>query len=276
MNRRLALPGRLVLLGHPVAHSLSPAFQNAALESAGIALRYEALDVAPAELAQALRDLGSVGGAGNVTIPHKRAVHDACDALSAVARRAGAVNTFWHEAGTLCGDNTDVAGFEQAAAGLGVQRPGARVVLLGAGGAAAAVCAAVELWPGAAVRIVARNADRARALARSFPDLVVLPRDATEALKGASLVVNATPIGMHGTAVPLSTDELPGDADVMDLVYRAGETTWVRDARARGLRAADGREMLLQQGAAAFSRWFGRAPDLIAMRLALVRASELG
>jgi shikimate dehydrogenase len=269
-----ALPGRLVLLGHPVGHSLSPAFQNAALAAAGIALGYEALNVAPDDLPAVLGHLRAIGGAGNVTIPYKAAAFAACDEVTEVARRAGAVNTFWARDGRLHGDNTDVAGFDAAVASLGTTRSGATVALLGAGGAAAAVCAAVQDWPHARVRIAARTPARARALAARFPGSTEVARSPDAAVAGATLVVNATPVGLHDDAVPIDPSALPRDADVMDLVYRPGETALVRAARARGLRAMDGREMLLRQGALAFQRWFGREPDLSVMRAALERAAE--
>ncbi|MCC6319485.1 MAG: shikimate dehydrogenase [Gemmatimonadaceae bacterium] len=269
MSRTAAWPGRLVLLGHPVGHSRSPAFQNAALEAAGIPLRYTALDVAPAELGQVLADLRAVRGAGNVTIPHKRAVYEACEVRLPRAEQAGAVNTFWHdEEGRLYGDNTDVAGFEAAVDSLGTTRPGAVVALLGAGGAAAGVCAAVATWAGATVGIFARSPERANELRQRFPHTRPAS-SAAAALSGASLVVNATPVGMTDDAHPVEVAWLPRDAHVMDLVYRDGETSWVRAARARGLRAIDGRAMLLSQGAEAFRCWFGRDPDLEVMRTAL-------
>jgi shikimate dehydrogenase len=258
-----------VLLGHPVAHSRSPAFQNAALAAAGLAARYEAIDVTPGDLSATLTVLRSEAAAGNVTIPHKEAVFRACDRTTDLAQATGAVNTFWVTDRELWGDNTDVAGFETAVAALGVDRAGAEVVCFGAGGAAAAVCAAVAGWPGAHVRLVARSPDRARSLVARFPATASLAEG--EALTRASLVVNATPIGMAGEAMPCDVTTIPRDAGVMDLVYRDGETPWVRAARAAGLRAADGLEMLLAQGARAFERWFGIAPDMAAMRRAVTR-----
>jgi shikimate dehydrogenase len=112
------LPGRLVLLGHPVSHSLSPRFQNAALRAADIPLVYEALDVAPDALATTLTDLGRQNASGNVTIPHKEAVAALCVRRSALADRCGAVNTFWHDEGALVGDNTDVGGVDAIAQAL--------------------------------------------------------------------------------------------------------------------------------------------------------------
>ena len=250
--------GRLVLLGHPVEHSISPVFQNAALRAAGIALTYEALDVEPGALGDRLRGLVARRAAGNVTIPHKTAVAAMCDTLTPLARRAGAVNTFWVEEGALAGDNTDAAGFDHLARRvLGSIPLGARVALFGAGGAAAAVCAAVEQWPGARITLCNRSAQRAEALAARFPVVDRLAGRPTDAVAQATVVVNATPAGMTDDAVPIDVAALPPAAGVIDLVHRPGDTPWVRSAKARGLRAGDGLAMLVEQGALAFERWFG-------------------
>lgn len=261
-------PGRLVLLGHPVAHSLSPVFQNAALRAAGLALEYEALDIAPTALAATLRSLRSVHAAGNVTIPHKAALLAACTVLTPVARRAGAVNTFWTlDDGTLAGDNTDVAGVVAAVRALIPALPDrAEIALLGAGGAAAAVLTAATEWQGGALRLWSRRPDAARALATRFRGVATGHESEATALHGASLVINATPIGMRDDALPCAIELLAPEAAVLDLVYRRGETAWVRSARARGHRAADGLTMLLEQGARSFECWFGVAPDRAAMR----------
>ena len=141
-------PGRLVLLGHPVAHSLSPRFQNAALQRAGIPLTYEALDVLAPDLPGAVRLLAEDGAAGNVTIPHKEAMAELCDVRTTLAERTGAVNTFWvDEARKLVGDNTDVDGVALLLTELLGAPASGPVALLGAGGAAAAVLAALERWP---------------------------------------------------------------------------------------------------------------------------------
>jgi shikimate dehydrogenase len=264
-------PGRLVLLGKPVGHSLSPTFQNAALRVAKIPLVYEAIEVGARDLRVLLGDLKKVSAAGNVTVPHKIAVHDCCDELTDLAARAGAVNTFWFKSGRLHGDNTDVGGFEAAArALLGGDLLDARVVLLGSGGAAAAVLAAIEGWNGATVSIVARNATRADALAQRFHDVARLEKTAKRALADATLVVNATPIGQEADAHPVEISLIPKSTAVMDLVYRQGGTPWVRAARARGNRAADGLTMLLEQGALSFQRWFGVEADREAMRQSLL------
>jgi shikimate dehydrogenase len=264
-------PGRLVLLGDPVSHSLSPTFQNAALRAARIPLVYEALGVKESELRTLLRDLKKVSAAGNVTSPHKVAVYDRCDELTDLATRVGAVNIFWFKSGRLHGDNTDVGGFDVAArALLGGEPSAARVVVLGAGGAAAAILAATESWTDATVSIVARNATRANALALRFPDVARVETSAKRAVAGATLVVNATPIGQHEGEQPLDVSMISKSTAVMDLVYQRGGTAWIRAVRARGNRAADGLTMLLEQGALSFQRWFGIEPDREAMRQSLL------
>lgn len=271
-------PTRLVLLGTPVAHSLSPIFQKAALAAAGFSLSYDALDVAASDLDALLAQLSLDGAAGNVTIPHKIAVHDRCAVRTPIAQRAGAVNTFWFADGTLHGDNTDVGGFRAAVDALRGDAPlPSNIILLGAGGAAAAVCAAAEQWNARSVQVVARSRGAAHRLAARFPKLVTIVEniesvqtDSHRARRGSlpvALFVNATPLGLVDEDVaPLDVAVLPPDAMVLDLVYRRAETQFVRDARAAGHRAADGLTMLLEQGALAFERWFGIAPDRDAMR----------
>lgn len=200
--------------------------------------------------------------AGNVTIPHKEAVAARCDHLTPLAARCGAVNVFWHEHGALWGDNTDVGGVEATAALLlGDARRGARVALLGAGGAAAAVLCAIEGWEGARVRIYNRHMQRARDLARRFSDIATAAEHIGEVLAEATLVVNATPVGLCDATLPVPIDQLPDGSAVFDLVYRPAETAWARSAREAGHRAADGEGMLVEQGALAFERWFGIEPD---------------
>ena len=262
-------PGRLVLLGHPVAHTLSPLFQNAALRAAGIPLAYEALDVPPERLDETLELLRGANAAGNATIPHKAALAARCARRTELAERAGAVNTFWFERGVLVGDNTDVGGFARAAELLvGAAPHDITVGVLGAGGAAAAVLAAVERWPGARALVWNRSPARADALSARFSS-VARRGDVAEIGRSAELVVNATAIGLHDDAFPFDPAQLRADAAALDLVYRRGETAWVRAVRATGRRAADGVGMLVEQGALAFERWFGLSPDRAAMMRAL-------
>jgi shikimate dehydrogenase len=253
-----------------VAQSRSPAFQNAALRSAGIPLSYEALDVLPADLAGTLRRLVGERAAGNVTAPHKARVAEMCADLTPLARRTGAVNTFWTAGGALHGDNTDVGGVSAAVRELlGGEPDDLEIALLGAGGAAAAVLAAAESWSGCSVRVHARTPGRAAALCARFPSVAKAGEDLGVALAGARLAINATPVGMLDDSMPVPVEALAPGAAVLDLVYRADETAWVRAARARGHPARDGLTMLVEQGALAFERWFGITPDRKAMWSAL-------
>ena len=263
------LPGRLVLLGHPVRHSLSPAFQNAALRRAGLPVRYEAVDVSPGELDATLDALVRENVWGNVTIPHKERVAARCSRVTPLAARVGAVNTFWIETGELVGDNTDVGGFREllTATAPDVDR-GRPVAVLGAGGAAAAALVALEDDGFTTIRVHGRTSSRAAALcARLAPAQPV--DDLETSVRDAALVVNATPAGLDGVSMPVSVDAIARDAVVLDMVVGPNETPFVRAARARGHRAADGLAMLLGQGALAFERWFGIVPDRDAMRAAV-------
>ncbi|MGH7632155.1 MAG: shikimate dehydrogenase family protein [Gemmatimonadaceae bacterium] len=264
-------PRRLVLLGHPVSHSLSPVFQNAALQSAGVPIRYEAVDVEAGDLRQTLRGLADEGAAGNVTSPHKEAAAAECDCLTTLAQRVGAVNTFWmDDSGALVGDNTDVAGFAHLAAGVLGDRPeGIRVTVLGAGGAAAAVLAAVAPWPDCHVVLAGRNSGRLRNLAQRFPIVQAACGDVVRSVRDAHVIVNATPVGQSDEALPAPVEALAPDAAVLDLVCRRGDTAWVRQARLAGHRASGGLPMLVEQGALAFERWLGiPAPRALMWRAA--------
>jgi shikimate dehydrogenase len=256
------IPGRLVLLGHPLSHSLSPRFQNAALVAAGIPLRYEAVDVEPSSFEAVVDSLRGERAAGNVTIPFKERMHDACDFLTPLARRVGAVNVFWIDEGDrLFGDNSDVGGFDATVATLLGERPRESAIgVLGAGGAAAAVLTAVETWPGCSAHVYNRTAERARLLCERF-SAFAQPVDDIGVVAGAQLVVNATSIGLHDDSYPLDPALLAPGAAVVDLVYKPGESSWTRAVRARGHRACDGLPMLIEQGALAFERWFGFEPD---------------
>lgn len=254
-------PKRLVLLGRFLGHSLSPRFQNAALEAAQLRLRYETVDIPASAIDDTLEALANQEAAGNVTVPHKQAVFARCDRLTRLAERAEAVNTFWFEHGELVGDNTDVAGFNVAARQLLEMEPRELTIgVLGAGGAASAVLTAAETWPKCRILVHNRTAERAAALCARFSS-VARSADVEELAREADLVVNATTVGLRDDSLPIDPAQLRSTALVLDLVYRPGETAWVRLSRDRGLRAADGLAMLIEQGAAAFERWFGFPPD---------------
>jgi shikimate dehydrogenase len=277
-------PSRLVILGHPVSHSLSPVFQAAAMAACDIPLSYQRLDVPPDQLSETLVLCAQTRTGGNVTIPHKEAVALRADRLSDVARRAGAVNTFWFDEGLLHGHNTDVDGARATVQALTGLRTPNRVVLLGSGGSAAAVLLALAELDVPHIAIVARTPARAQALlARTTVKGQAIEPDgaaAASALGEADLVVNCTPLGLHDDDPnPVDPMGLAPGAAVFDLVYRgrsasgaSGETAWVRAARTRGLSAEDGLRMLVEQGAAAFHSWFGIAAPRMAMWRALGEA----
>jgi shikimate dehydrogenase len=152
---------------------------------------------------------------------------------------------------------------------LGTEPRNATIGVLGAGGAAAAVLAAVEQWSGCSVLLHNRTAEHADSLCARF-STIAQPSDPEVLTRSADLVVNATTVGLRDhEQLPLEPGELKSGAAVLDLVYRSGETAWVRAARARGLRAMDGLPMLIEQGALAFERWFGFAPNREVMRAAV-------
>jgi shikimate dehydrogenase len=229
-------------------------------------IRYETVDVAPAALESTLDGLIAENAWGNVTIPHKEHVAARCARRSALAERVGAVNTFWIEDGQLVGDHTDVGGFLELRAATAPDREGAAAVGgLGAGGAAAAVIAALEQTGRSDVRVRGRSHERAAALCARFSGARAV-RDLSAALRGAALVVNATPTGLDGHSVPVSLEMVEPGAVVLDLVVGPNETPFVRAARERGHRAADGLEKLLGQREIASQRLFDLAPDRGAMR----------
>ena len=269
---------RLVLIGHPVAQSLSPVMHNAALAAAGLSIRYEALDVGPDSIDATLAELAKQNCAGNVTVPYKKAAMKALVSYSEVAHRAGAINTFWNNgAGGLEGDNTDVSGFDAAVVELlGGMPDGARVAVLGAGGAAGAILTAIDAWPGATASVHARDLARAVAMRMRHSVVVRACSMRDPCLGDADLVVNATPIGMGSDDMPEEIERLAPHAVVLDLVYGRNETRFVREARANGHTASDGLRMLLHQGVAAFERWFASPPDQGVMWAALLGATGRG
>lgn len=267
------------IMGWPVAHSRSPQLHGYWLEEYGINGLVVPLAVPPDQLEAAVRGLPALGFRGsNVTIPHKEAVAAHLDRVTEVAARIGAVNTIIvEEDGTLSGTNTDAFGFmahlKQSVADW---RPEAPAVVLGAGGAARAVVAALLDEGVAEIRILNRTRERAEGLAAHFAaaGVTVLDWDLrAQALSDAGLLVNATSLGMTGkAALDLSLDRLSPDAVVYDLVYSPLRTPLLAEAQNRGATTVDGLGMLLHQARPAFKAWFGRDPAVDAgLRDHLVR-----
>jgi shikimate dehydrogenase len=268
----------IALLGDPVHHSLSPFIQNRAFREEGVDGIYLALRCDEADLPGVLRGVARAGGGGNITLPHKELAATALDHPTDAVRRTGACNTFWSEDGEVHGDNTDVEGLRRALHTL-LDGPaeGARVLLLGAGGAARAALAALLDEGAAEVEILNRTVERARAVARRLGGERTRVLDGRGGLVDRSfdLLVNATRLGLEpDDPLPLDPGRHVQVESVLDLVYRAGETPLVRRSRELGLRAMDGGEMLVQQGAVAFERWWGRSPSVEAMRDALQQVRQ--
>ena len=261
----------LTLLGDPVAHSASPELQNAAFEAAGVDGVYVAVRCGPEDLAGFMRGLAKAGGGGNVNIPHKEKAATFLDVRSEAVRRTGACNTFWgDEAGRVHGDNTDVEGFRRALRDfLDVPASGLRVLLLGAGGAARAALLGLLQEDASEVFVHNRTQDRARAVARRIGGQRARVVPILRGLEGEDfdLVVNATSLGLHeGDASPIDFSILNRAGAAMDLVYGRHTTAFVKAAEDAGIRATDGLEMLVQQGAVSFERWWGHEAPVEAMR----------
>ena len=258
------------IIGWPVAHSLSPAMHNAAFSALDLDWTYVAFPVASDRVATALAGLAAAGVAGlNVTIPHKRAVVDACSSVSAAVEAIGAANTLIPDGfGGWRADNTDATGFARALdEAAPVEVEGKDVLLIGAGGAARAVAFALR-ERGARVRV----ANRTPARAAELGDPVPFVRAALEEIaREAVLVVNCTSLGLHGDDIPheLPLTSLGPNSVAADIVYRPTGTPWLAAAAARGARVVDGRGMLLHQGAAAFAQWTGVEPPVTVMARAL-------
>jgi shikimate dehydrogenase len=258
------------IIGWPVEHSLSPAMHNAAFAALGLDWVYAAFPVPPERVLEAVRGLAAAGCAGlNVTIPHKRAVIEACSSASDAVREIGAANTLVPDGeGGWRADNTDAAGFLRA---LDEQAPlelrGADVLLVGAGGAARAVAFALR---SRGARLYVANRTPAAAVELGDP-VPFTPAALDAAAARAALVVNATSLGLHGDAPPaeLPLEGLGAGQVVADIVYRPGGTPWLAAAAGRGARPVDGLGMLLHQGAAAFEQWTGQSPPVAVMREAL-------
>jgi shikimate dehydrogenase len=270
---RLAL-----LLGDPVAHSLSPLIHNTAFRSLDLNAVYLAARVAPEAISEAVAGLRALGVMGaNVTIPHKRTVMPHLDVLTLEAEAIGAVNTITRlDDGTLRGDNTDAVGF---LSGLDTEAlRGTDALVFGSGGAARAVVYALltALHP-ASLTIAARTTDRAEALAESFARfddrsaLRVVPLSEAPARR-SRLVVNATPLGMYpateATVWP-NADDFGPEHTAYDLVYAPAATRLLRDAAQRGASTIGGLAMLIGQAAAAFEQWTDQPMPTGAVRDAL-------
>ena len=268
---------RACLIGHPVAHSRSPAIHGFWLRTLGIDGSYELEDLGAAELPAFMARLRAGDYLGcNVTVPHKEAVLPLFDRLDETAKAVGAVNTIWREGVALVGGNTDVYGFltnlDEGAPGW--DGNGRLALVLGAGGAARAACYGL-VQRGFNVALVNRTVERAKGLAGDLGPSVTAHTEGerAELLSACDLLVNTTSLGMVGKAA-LSIDLAPlkSEAVVNDIVYVPLETDLLNGAAARGLKTVGGLGMLLHQAVAGFERWFGVKPVVTSELRALIEA----
>jgi len=269
---------RACVMGYPVKHSRSPMIHGYWLRQLGIAGTYGLEELTPEAFPEFLTHLarqGYVGG--NITVPHKQTAYQLVDARDDAAQAIGAVNTVWLEGTRLMGGNSDAHGF---IANLDDRAPGwdltnGHAVIIGAGGAARAAAYAI-VQRGLKVSLINRTASHEEELAQHFAGSVV-PAGGFDALPqvlgSADLLVNCTPLGMHGKP-PLHVDLSPlkATAVVYDVVYVPLETNLLAAARARGHRTVDGLGMLLQQAGFGFEKWFGARPKVTPELRALIEA----
>ncbi|MDF7674886.1 shikimate dehydrogenase [Acetobacteraceae bacterium ESL0709] len=253
------------LVGWPVSHSRSPLIHNYWCEKYKVNAAYVPLPVPSGEVQTALRGLAAAGFKGvNVTIPHKEAAFAVCDELTSTAQRAGAANTLRFEKGRIIGDCTDGTGFCENVLTHGGRLEG-KVVILGAGGAARAVIAAL-LDRGMKVMIANRSRERAEVLTEALKGGEVIRWDEwPDHLAGTQLLVNATSLGMHGAASldwDKALEKASSELCVADIVYTPRETPLIQAAQRRSLKTVDGLGMLVCQAVEGFRLWFDVKPEV--------------
>ncbi len=275
----MSTPERYAVIGHPVAHSLSPRIHALFARQTHQSMTYIALDVLPEQLEFSLREFFDQGGRGlNVTVPHKQAVVPLMSSLSARAERAGAVNTIARlDDAVLLGDNTDGIGLvRDLTQNLRLSLRGIRILLLGAGGATHGVIGPLIEQAPSAIVIANRTAERASALAQCWADAEVVRAATFEALDdgGFDLVINATPATASAPAI--ATGTLRAGCVCYDIAYGAPESGFVRWARQAGVGSIhDGLGMLVEQAAESFALWRGVHPQTAPV-LAALRAPDGG
>jgi len=273
---------RLGIIGYPIGHSISPIFQQAALDALGIDATYEKWEVTPEGVGDFVNGLRAPDTWGiNITLPHKQAVIPFLDEVDEWATAAGAVNTIVNHDGRLTGHNTDGPGFLRALlVETGYDPKGTRALILGAGGAARGILLALARGGVDSLVIANRTLDRAETLAKLAvensvkSDAIPISGSALlEVAASADLIVNCTSVGMsHGPdeeGTPLTAAQIPASAIVNDVVYTPLETPFLREAKAAGATALGGLHMLVCQGVLSFQMWTGQdAPADVMMAAA--------
>lgn len=266
------------IIGWPIEHTLSPIFQNAAFADVGLNWVYLPFKVSPDQLEQALRGLAAAGCRGlNVTMPHKQEAYALVDDIAESAAVVRAVNTIEFKGGRLIGHNTDGPGFISSLAQEAAFKPvGARVLIVGAGGAAQSIALSLAAAGASAIKILNRTPEKAENIVglirTDFSECSASAGDVRDAAAVAEsdLIVNATSVGMAANpGAPLALDHLQSGQIVCDVIYWPAETEFLRQAKQRGAKTVNGTSMLLHQGAAAFTVWTGLPAPIREMAAAL-------
>ncbi len=275
---------QFAIIGHPVAHSLSPLMHNTAFEAMGLDCRYEAIDVEPDDLAGAILDLRKREFSGfNVTLPHKQAVIKLLDEVEPEAEAIGAVNTIARTGDRLKGLNTDLLGFLESLSPFKSRIEGAKILILGAGGAARAVLyGLLRHHQPASVTVLNRSLEKAEEAAGAFVNVRPETRISSESLfvenlqktiDDADVIINTTSVGMkpYSNASPLEDAKFKKTQFVMDCVYVPIETKLMKMALNSGATVLGGLDLLLHQGSASFRLWTGQAMPFDTVKNAVVQ-----
>jgi len=266
----------LCIIGHPIEHSMSPIMHNAALEDLGLDYKYIAFNVPPNKLKDSILGLKALNVKGiNVTIPHKENVIKFLDEVDQVAQKIGAINTIKNENGLLKGKNTDAEGARTALLKAGCEIIGKKLLLLGAGGAARAICYTLSREVNEII-ILNRTENKAKVLAdelkrrtnskvegKKYSKTII-----KEEIKDTDILINATSIGMVPNIIntPISKEILHSGLFVFDLIYNPLETQLIKDSKDAGCQTLGGLDMLVNQGALAFEWWTGKKPNINLMK----------
>jgi shikimate dehydrogenase len=282
----------LGVIGHPIAHTFSPAMHNAAIERLGLDYRYVAFDVAPVDLATALAGFTAIGVVGcSVTIPHKQAIMPLLTQISPLAQAIGAVNTIWKTPTGWHGTNTDIAGFLAPLVAMQRDWRDTTAIVLGNGGAARAVVAGCHQLGCQDIHVFGQDATKVAAFGASWRHIQLQRHDGATAFvqiqahlwgelatfidRDNLLVINCTPVGMHPHVANSPIEKalmakISAKTICYDLIYTPRPTKFLQLATANGAMAIDGLEMLIQQGAVAFELWLHQAAPIEVMRQALL------
>lgn len=284
-NSITAQPKILCIIGHPVEHSMSPVMHNAALQDLGLDFIYIAFNVIPSKLKNAIRGIKAIGIKGfNVTIPHKEIIMKYLDKIDPLAKKMGAINTVKSENGILIGRNTDALGAKKGLLDAGCKINGKNILILGAGGAAKAIC---YVLAEEANKIVIANRTEKRAiklvknLKKNIDVNAEVKNNSENVLKEetskADILINTTPVGMYPSTSqsPILKSILHSDLFVFDVIYNPIETKLIRDAKEIGCKTLGGLDMLINQGVLAFEWWTNKKPNRDLMKRKVIEILEM-